>query len=960
MEERLVEVLDAIDTGVSTEEALGAHPEHKDVLGRRLAMLGKMNLSGSFGYSPPRVIGRWRLRSLLGRGGMGEVWLANALDSEQDAALKFVRMNGLDQTQLKRFQREAAALRRLNHPGIVRLLDAGESAEHCFIAMERLDGQSLRAHLDEQGTPDVPLVLRWGRDIADALRVAHGEGILHRDVKPSNIQITPNGRAILMDFGLTRGVSRSSLSQTGRFVGSPHYAAPEQIHGDMEGIGPQADVYGLGATLYEALAGKTPFEGSSTEQLFHRILSHDPLPLRKHNPAFPGALELVLQKALEKRPKDRYASVSGLAADLEAVVRLQPVSARPPSFLRRLKGWQRRRPSLAAGAAVAVLALLITGASAALNQRSERSARSQQAQSLLAEAEDEFARFIQQESQLPARIASLEFLRKEVETNAFDPEKVRRFDSEQLEIEEARTLRERTFTSVMERLRLVEDLDPRLAAAAAKARARVYLERWENARLGGDSVMSNFFAERVRETDPGGQVAAQIDLVRQVQILTEPEGARVDAFRYVRYDGIHTPGEPRLVPIPMRGQIPNVDPGQVLWRMLLAPPPLASGDLVLDVEGLPLRETVLASWSDGLAYRLLSVGVQDAFGIGRAEDLLDDKAPGPVRYSVLDAGVKRTIETDEVPLLQSLLEWAQGGERKARVWRDGEILDVLLPPGATYRPTAAALLPCPSSLVGRTPLPSAALEGGELLLLIRLDGYEPLRLLLPSDKDAVHVQLTPLGTYPPPFVRVQHRGQEMIVMDREVTVGEFQSYLEADPTAQLPPGWNRNSHGHVQPPTTEKASYPVHSISHRESQAYARWRTDEARAAGHDWSFRLPASLEWIDVLQVRGYESPYPWGAHFRPHFAKGCFSRARPRIEPVLRFPIDETQLGLYDTAGGVAEFCDGWFWEERQQRPVSGASWVHAEPVRFENRYLWGTSADQRMDFVGLRLVLIDGDP
>ncbi len=956
LELRLVDVLDAIDGGATAEEALAKHPDHIEILRRRLDHLGHLKLDGALTQVAPTEIGPWRLVSLLGRGGMGEVWLAEPVEGGDQVALKIVRVDALNETFAKRFHREAAALAKVTHPSIVRLLDAGEASGYRYIAMERLQGQSLQAILAGDSEPSAQEVVRWGHDIADALAAAHAEGVVHRDVKPSNIQVTPTGRAVLMDFGLTRGVTRSSLSLTGRFVGSPHYAAPEQIRGEPESIGPQADVYALGATMYESLAGRPPFEGASTEQLFHRILSHDPTPLRKHNPALPEPLEIVLHIALEKRLQDRYPSARALAEDLESVIKLRPVSARRPGLLRRLRGWRRRRPSLAAGIVVAGMALVIALTGVVLDRRNDRLERKEQARLVLDDAQSEFQRYIELEDQLPTRTASFEGLLKEVERSPHNPATVRELDAEQRVIEASQTSRERTFTSVMERLRLAEDLDPELATTVDLMRAQVYLELWENARLNGDPVMTSFFADRVRETDPGGTYAALVDPTRSIHIQTIPAGARIDAFQYLRLDDVVDGGEPRRVPVPLRGQPDGARIGMHGLKVFHAKPPLQIGDVILSVLGHPVEGSIFARWSDGELVRLLAIGPHLTRNIGEAEDAILISEPGTLGYRVLVDGVEQVVERDELPVLVSAREVAERGDVPATVWHAGEVQDVDLLPGMTLRPTAAPLFPGKRSFVGTTPLADQDLEAGDVLLLIRLEGYVPMRIQLPRDQNRLHVDLVEVGTYPSPFIPVRTLFSDEVVMDREVTVAEYREFVESDPSVEMPLDWVLEPSGEVRIPEAEYEDYPMHSVSYDDAKAYAAWRTRRAREAGHAYSFGLPEWRKWKVILASDTSGNAFPWGPHYRPYYAKSCFARRRPRLEPGLRFPIDETRLGLHDTAGSVSEHCEGWFWEERNQRPIHSAGWVHGESNRFQSEYLWGLAADRRFEFVGFRLVLI----
>ena len=959
-EELLVEVLSTLERGGSLQEALGGMPpELGETVRRRLRLLGNINL-----ITPgnPRVhdsVGGWHLNELLGRGGMGEVWRATSLETGQEIALKLLRTGPLDPTHGVRFEREAQALSRIRHPGIVQLVEAGEADGRLFIAMELLDGVNLTALLQKGPRPSVAQVVNWGHELALALDAAHSVGVVHRDVKPSNVQITREGRAVLVDFGLTRGIDPSSLSVTGRFVGSPHYAAPEQILGRARDVGPRTDVYSLGVTMYEALAGAPPFEGSSSEQLFHRILTTTPAPLRTRRAGLPEDLETVVFCALEKNPSRRYTSAAAFAADLRAIAELRPIQARRPNLARRISRWARRHRARAT--AVLSLAIALT---LSLSWELWGHVHEQRTRVALARAElDDAGRLLNdllgREAGLPGRVARYQRLKVSLESQPFRPGVTRRLDELQREIEEIANQRELVFAIYLDKVRRAEDLDPDLAIEVARGRARLYLERWRFASENGDHSAALFYAGRVRETDPTGELADALQPIRRFRLTTRPRDARVDVFLYRRLCEMGETPDPRLVPVPLGGIPQGAPVGKHALSVVGAVPPLVPTDLVLQVAGAPIAGTVFARLGDGELVRIQAINGRAVWDVGSAEDALSVEAPPWTLSLVRDGERHELLERRTDVTLLSPLDLALEGGHEAEIWREGERILLRLPPGLRLRETATPLLCSPESRPEHGSTGELVLPGGDCLLLISAPGHEPLRVTVDRGLDEFEARLVPEGTFPHPFRRIAPHGTEIIVMDREVSQAEYASYLESNPDRALPPGWSRKANGTLRPPSDSPEAFPVHSITYRDALAYADWRNANAQAQGHPWTLRLPHVDDWLTVTHSGADPRPFVWGNEFRTQYAKGCFTRARPRLEPMLRFPVDETMLGIHDTAGSVSEFCRGWFWEERAQRPVCGGSWVNGDPRRFQSNSQWGAKETDAFEFVGFRLELVPDD-
>ena len=260
-----------------------------------------------------QTISHYRIIEKLGAGGMGVVYKAHDLRLERPVALKFLPDDLSHNPQaLERFRREALATSALNHANICTVHDIGEQDGRPFLAMEFVDGETLRQHIG--GKPlAIEEILNLGIQIADALDAAHSQGIIHRDIKPGNIFVTKRGQAKVLDFGLAKLIARGAavrdatevsqaseepVSIVGIISGTPSYMSPEQIRGDDLDV--RADVFSLGLLLYEMATGKKAFAGSTGGVIIEAILSRTPAPVRSLNPELPVELEAIINKAIEK------------------------------------------------------------------------------------------------------------------------------------------------------------------------------------------------------------------------------------------------------------------------------------------------------------------------------------------------------------------------------------------------------------------------------------------------------------------------------------------------------------------------------------------------------------------------------------------------------------------------------------------------------------------------------------
>ncbi|MHB1559923.1 MAG: protein kinase domain-containing protein [Isosphaeraceae bacterium] len=315
----------------------------------------------------PRIAG-FEILSVLGAGGMGIVYKARQTRLDRYVALKMIRAGaGARPGDLRRFDAEARAVAAIDHPNIIRIFDIGEHDGLPFFSLEYVEGGSLARRIEGKPQP-VDESARITEILARALDVAHRRGIIHRDIKPANILLGADDTPKIADFGLVKRLEAdSSQTRTGSILGSPSYMSPEQATG-AEKVGPEADQYALGATLYEMLTGRPPFRGTSVIDTLDLVRNREPVPPSQLLPRMPRDLETICLKCLEKDPARRYPDVAALADDLGRFRRGEPIVARPISAAERLWRWCLRNKGVAAlAAAVGLLVVVVAvGATAGL------------------------------------------------------------------------------------------------------------------------------------------------------------------------------------------------------------------------------------------------------------------------------------------------------------------------------------------------------------------------------------------------------------------------------------------------------------------------------------------------------------------------------------------------------------------------------------------------------------------
>jgi len=409
LRELVIEVLERMerDGSAALERACAEHPELAESLRARVESLRELGLVGDLVEGPGGRVGEFRLLERVGSGGMGVVYRARQASLDREVALKLIRPELLfDDETRERFARETSVVARLQHPGIVPIYTVGERGDQPWYAMElvvgcslaealrefsgrsvdELSGEDLRDAVCERSSSPRPAglaplfagswvesSLRVVRQAAEALAHAHQRGVLHRDVKASNLMLTPTGRVMLLDFGLSHVEGDDSLTRSGDRVGSVPYMPPELLRDGPRAVDRRSDVYGLGVILYELLTLHRPFAAEGVTELMAAILEGRPPRPSSYSPGLSWEQETVCLAALELDPRRRYATADDLARDLENVLERRPIQARRASSALALRRLVQRRPGAAAAVLLAVLmAVLLPTVIAFLSLREAR------------------------------------------------------------------------------------------------------------------------------------------------------------------------------------------------------------------------------------------------------------------------------------------------------------------------------------------------------------------------------------------------------------------------------------------------------------------------------------------------------------------------------------------------------------------------------------------------------------
>ncbi len=963
--------LDACLSGEARPPAdvFAAHPEADDELRARITALYEAYVERDRQSLPFERLGDFRLLQRLDAGGMGAVFVAEQESLGRVVALKIMRPEWAgDETAVRRFAREAQAVAQLRHPGIVTVYDASADGDTQYIAMELVPGQLMSdvlaaAARDGEQLP-VERVVRWGARLARALEYAHARGIVHRDVKPHNIRITPDDRPMLLDFGIAHDLTGSNQTLTQSFQGSPAYAAPEQIQGDE--IDPRTDVYALGVTLYQALTNAAPFEAPTVEGIFHKVLTESPTSPRRIARSVSADLETVVLRAMEKRKDARYETAGAFGDDLEAVLAFRPVKARPPGPLARLGKWARRKPARAVAIASIVLFTLVLGGLAIARGAQERRERLAEASQLKSRAAEIVYEYRIERIFAEKREAELALKQKDVLNRYFTPEEDRALADLSEQVREGRRQREALFHDVLTMLARAERLDPDLEGADL-IRAELYVEKWQEASTVRDPLSQAFWRNQAERYDPNGLATAAFSRGGTLIVDVETPGATCWVFGFREQRELVPGGDRRLVPVPhnAEGFEPPAPYGATVLRVVKGAGDVDEGDLILDVLDKKIDETLFVESKDGWQV-LESVDGTSIRGPADLEEALTTERMHRFRVNGREHEGRDLASLGYAP--RTPAECVHRSRPKATVLTKESVRSIVLPAGLVVRVTAIPLYCVEAARLasGRLDLPT-----GRYLVVARAAGYEEGRRAAWVQHDVstrVGVALKPEGSTPAGFVHIiphQTKYQPFSIMEREVTCGEYLAFLN-DPavrtqitraTRTLVPRshlgewqWEHDGErfrlaGDWLPET------PVMGVSYDDALAYAAWKSARDGA-----QYKLPTEDQWNLASGHGPFGRIYAYGNVFAPKWVSSNWARPKARPEPSFRYPVDESPWGVFATSGSAMEWLDAWWNKDtKTERWVAGGAWGYANPALFRSPGGWGSKPQHTSGTYGFRLVI-----
>ncbi|MHC4338744.1 MAG: bifunctional serine/threonine-protein kinase/formylglycine-generating enzyme family protein [Planctomycetota bacterium] len=841
-------------------------------------------------------LGGYRLLRRIGGGGMGAVFLAEQQSLRRLVALKVIRPElQTSRTALKRFLREATAVARLRHPNVVRVYELGEEQGTHFIAMEYVPGRLLSELVAEE-RPVLSRTLRWVSELADALHETHRHGVVHRDVKPGNILITPDERAVLLDFGMAHLKETQATRLTRTFAGSPSYAAPEQLAEGVPVDG-RTDVYALGATLYECLTGRPPFDGDSVEAILSKVMREEPVAPTRLDATIPSDVETVTLKALAKRPVDRYASAESFRGDLSALREARRITAKRPSLLLRLRMKARAHPVRAAAIGTACAGLLVLVGVILIQARARELERRRQANEAVADAGRLVTRYREDRIRSTELMRRFNVLQDRTEDSYLTDEQDGELESVLTQVDTLRRRREAAFHEVLALLRRAQRLDPGVAGTV-EVRGRLYLEKFEEAWNAEDWVAAEFYRDLVAETDPDGRLTEEWRRPAAVTI----QAAEGTAAYLFRDQELHR----RFVPVPEPGQPhPLLLRGDWALRVQRGAGEIEAGDVILGIDGGPVREAI--GWADKSA-RVFRMGRE--FEATLPANLVVRRTAAPL---LPHPGCR--VEPDVLKLAP------------------GTVRFLFKRPGYEDLVLAAQLAPGSSTSLVVEQLKEGTTPAG--FVYIGRDAVNQLPYWI-QEREVTCAEYLAFLNAPDTITEIE-RANRLIRVPR----GPDSLAAGGD--------WPRDESG-FRIAASWRPDWPVIGISYEDAEAYARWLSRRDRR-----TYTLPNRHEWTNAAGV-WLKRPFVFGRFWRPKWVSSCYAKPRPAPESVLSYPIDESVYGVFDLTGSVAEWLDDWFDTGRTTKRFGGSSWGHAKSELFR---IWGGMPGAKPGSVshsyGFRLVI-----
>ena len=913
--------------------------------------------------------GDYALLSKIGEGGMGTVFVAKHRTLGDLVAIKALHLKGaLYESSRMRFEREARVLGSLDHPNIVSIRDAGEADQTRYIAFDLVPGESLECLINAAAAEgrQLPLraVLNWMEQICDALSHAHARGVLHRDVKPANIIITPTGRAMLLDFGLAKLLETEQAYQTQKFVGTPAYAAPEQADSPQT-VGPRADVYGVGATLYDCLTFSPP-TANTVEELRQAAQKKKPTPLALAQPDLPPDLSAVVEYALAEDPSDRYRSADSFGKDLRALKHLGPISARTIGRWGRVWRWWWRHKLRRIGLVATTACLLGLFALSLFLEWRDHAAQNRIARAKLASASQELDVLREESRAGPAQRDKLRLLRHKSWSVPLSEKERKRLAELQHNETQRRKRRQQLPSSIAQLCNLAEQqLVVESSWLWPNPGARTLLSK-HRTRLSQQAICTEY----ATRDDSGLSKKLNDSLatlpMHSVQLII-PAGLQFAVFR-CKYSEVHQ----RSIPSPIAefsesGSTRDTDPsGDWAFEVTRRHPPFLVGDLVTSVDGLPIQAV---AWVE-------SANERGTIQVGSALVQCAEISPtslwsAQVKHSTRKTALKfrhrdgtttsqtHHIEEREKVTPSELIPGLTLNDRtppagaRLTVARSGRLIELPCPQGLSVRKTATPLLAKPKLSTGSW---RAELSPGEYLInVFDHDGLQQRWTLdLAADVDPPARTLTlPYPEPQPPFAgswkHVQSLPDDPQPLDFwmsefELTGREYLQYC-------LETGTPMPDIGFV-PAESEVHRWPILGVPHSAAEQYVEWRNRALTTKG--WRFDLPTAAEY--TYAARGeFRRPYTYGYQHLFRHSSACYSIAEPLPAPIGDRPTDESPFGIFDLCGNAAEYLGK---DASGQPRIATAAWGQGETWKLRaDTIRWQSGANGE---TGFRLVLRRTDP